>query len=216
MSATMTQRQMVLSGCCEIFHFDADIEDAGWRLPLLARSLSKLSVPKSFKITAPEQVLNFDFSNEKNKYILKVSPMTQCVLEHDKLPCDTLLKEQHLSESTYQRRSPGLCRIHPGKNTALTVPCEMESECTAAVSHPPFKSTTKMLISWSMQWVNHFVTEQRLTGQVSFDFIQALDGTVCAISATPHSLRYYYVLQPSRGGCLSRWEPLAEPCNLFW
>jgi len=62
--------------------------------------------------------------------------------------------------------------------------------------------------------VNHFVTEQRLTGQVSFDFIQALT-ELLRDRATP-ALTCYHVLQPSRvaDAYLGR-EPLAEPCNLF-
>jgi len=47
-----------------------------------------------------------------------------------------------------------------------------------------------------MQWVSHFVKELQLTGQISFDFIQAEDGIMMP-SATPHSLCNYNVLQPS-------------------
>ena len=55
------------------FHFDADVTkslDDKFAFAETARSFG-LSVPKSFKITDPEQVLNFDFSQEKRKYILK-------------------------------------------------------------------------------------------------------------------------------------------------
>jgi len=48
----------VLSGCCEFSHFDAEIAemlDDKFAFAEIARSFS-LSVPKSFKITAPEQV----------------------------------------------------------------------------------------------------------------------------------------------------------------
>ena len=82
----------VLSGCCEVFHFDADVTmmlDDKFAFAEKARSLS-LSVPKSFKITAPEQVLNFDFSHEKNKYILKsIAYDSVRRLNLTKLPCDT-------------------------------------------------------------------------------------------------------------------------------
>ena len=66
----------VLSGCCEVFHFDADITkmlDDKFAFSEKARTLG-LSVPKSVLITDPQQVLDFDFSNEKNKYILKSIP----------------------------------------------------------------------------------------------------------------------------------------------
>lgn len=54
-----------------------------------ARSLG-LSVPKSFKITDPEQVINFDFSKETRKYILKsISYDSVRRLNLTKLPSDT-------------------------------------------------------------------------------------------------------------------------------
>jgi predicted ATP-grasp superfamily ATP-dependent carboligase len=68
-----------LSPYCEVFHFDADITqmlDDKFAFSEKARALL-LSVPKSFKITNPEQVLNFDFSQETRKYISKAFPTTQ-------------------------------------------------------------------------------------------------------------------------------------------
>jgi len=161
-----------------------------------ARSLS-LSVPKSFKITAPEQVLNFDFSNEKNKYILKVSPMTQVSLEHDQATLATLLKrQQHLSRVYLSEEKP--CRIHPWKNTALTVPCEMESRMYCCCESSAFKSTTKMLISLNYAMVNHFVTEMRLTA--GFLWLHPGSWRNCLRDRVqPRTHLHYYVLQTIQG-----------------
>lgn len=85
----------MLSGCCEIFHFDADtmkMLDDKFAFAEKARSLS-LSVPKTFLITDSEQVLKFDFNNEKRKYIFK-SIVYDCVrrLDMTKLPMESLEK----------------------------------------------------------------------------------------------------------------------------
>ncbi|NJM68868.1 MAG: ATP-grasp enzyme, partial [Scytonema sp. RU_4_4] len=81
-----------LSPYCEVFHFDADVTqmlDDKFAFSEKARALG-LSVPKSFKITNPEQVLNFDFSGETRKYILKSIPYDSVRrLDLTKLPCDT-------------------------------------------------------------------------------------------------------------------------------
>lgn len=81
-----------LSEYCEVFHFDADITkmlDDKFAFTDQARSLG-LSVPKSFKIIDPEQVINFYFSKETRKYILKsISYDSVRRLNLTKLPCDT-------------------------------------------------------------------------------------------------------------------------------
>jgi predicted ATP-grasp superfamily ATP-dependent carboligase len=82
----------MLSGCCQVFHFDAELTQAldnKFAFAELARSLG-LSVPPSFLITAPEQVLSFDFSQMPYQYILK-SILYDSVhwLDLTKLPCAT-------------------------------------------------------------------------------------------------------------------------------
>lgn len=81
-----------LSQDCEVFHCDVEITqmlDDKHAFSEKARSFG-LSVPKSFKITNPEQVINFDFSQEKRKYILKSIPYDSVRrLNLTKLPCDT-------------------------------------------------------------------------------------------------------------------------------
>ena len=91
-----------------MFHFDAEVTkmlDDKFAFAQTARSLG-LSVPKSFLITDPQQVLDFDFSNEKRKYILKSIPYDSVRrLDLTKLPCDTpeqtaaFVKDLPISES---------------------------------------------------------------------------------------------------------------------
>ncbi|MEO1560614.1 MAG: ATP-grasp enzyme, partial [Cyanobacteria bacterium J06632_19] len=84
--------KQTLSKHCEVFHIDAatcEMLDDKFAFSEKARSFG-LSVPKSFKITNPEQVLNFDFSGETRKYIIKSIPYDSVRrLDLTKLPCDT-------------------------------------------------------------------------------------------------------------------------------
>jgi len=100
-----------LSEYCEVFHFDADITkmlDDKFAFTDQARSLG-LSVPKSFKITDPQQVINFDFSQETRKYILKsISYDSVRRLNLTKLPCDT--SELLLTVYPSVQKNLGLCK----------------------------------------------------------------------------------------------------------
>lgn len=184
----------MLSSCCEVFHFDADTTemlDDKFAFSEQARSLG-LSVPKSFKITNPEQVLNFDFSSETRKYILKSIPYDSVRrLNMTKLPCDTpeetaaFVNSLPISEEKpwiMQEFIPGkeYCTHSTVRDGELRLHCCCESSAFQVnykdVDHPKI-----------MQWVSCFVKELRLTGQASFDFIQAEDGTIYAIECNPRT-----------------------------
>jgi predicted ATP-grasp superfamily ATP-dependent carboligase len=81
-----------LSQHCEVLHFDAEVTemlDDKYAFTEKAKNFG-LSVPKSFQITDSEQAINFDFSQEKRKYILKSIPYDSVRrLDLTKLPCDT-------------------------------------------------------------------------------------------------------------------------------
>lgn len=210
----------VLSGCCEVFHFDADITkmlDDKFAFSEKARSLG-LSVPKSFKITAPEQILNFDFSNETRKYILKSIPYDSVRrLNMTKLPCDTpeetaaFVKSLPISEEKpwiMQEFIPGkeYCTHSTVRDGELRLHCC----CESSAFQINYENVDKPDI---MQWVSHFVKELRLTGQASFDFIQAEDGTIYAIECNPrtHSAITMFYNHPGVADAYLGKEPLAEP-----
>jgi len=93
-----------------VFHFDADMLDDN--ASQKARSLG-LSVPKSFHYRS-QQVLDFDFSNEKRKYILKSILTTprrhdQAALRH---PEETTAFVNSLPIS---EEKPWIMGIHPRK-----------------------------------------------------------------------------------------------------
>ncbi|MUG97788.1 ATP-grasp domain-containing protein [Scytonema sp. UIC 10036] len=210
----------VLSGCCEIFHFDADITkmlDDKFAFAEKARSLG-LSVPKSFKIKDPEQVLNFDFSQEKRKYILKSIPYDSLRrLNMTKLPCDTFdvtaafVKSLPISEEKpwiMQEFIPGkeYCTHSTVRDGELRLYCC----CESSAFQVNYENVDKPEI---MQWVKHFVQELELTGEISLDIIQADDGTVYPIECNPrtHSAITMFYNHPGVANAYLNKEPLVEP-----
>ena len=200
-----SNRQPVLSGYCETFHFDADtmkMLDDKFTFTEIARSLS-LSVPKAFLITDPEQVLKFDFSQEKNKYILKsivYDPIFR--LDLTKLPMESLEKMAvRVKSLPISKDNPWIlqefiagkeyCTHSTVRNGELTVHCC----CESSAFQVNYENVDKPEI---LQWVSHFVKELQLTGQISFDFIQAEDGTIYAIECNPrtHSAITMYYNHP--------------------
>lgn len=209
-----------LSPYCEVFHFDADISqmlDDKFAFSEKARALL-LSAPKSFKITNPEQVLNFDFSQETRKYILKSIPYDSVHrLNLTKLPCDTpeetaaFVKSLPISPEKpwiMQEFIPGkeFCTHSTVRNGELRLHCCCESSAFQVnyenVENPKIQ-----------EWVTHFVKELKLSGQISFDFIQAEDGTVYAIECNPrtHSAITMFYNHPQVADAYLRQEPLGKP-----
>ncbi|MUH00727.1 ATP-grasp enzyme [Scytonema sp. UIC 10036] len=209
-----------LSPYCEVIHFDADVTkmlDDKFAFSEKARELS-LSVPKSFKITNPEQVLNFDFSQETRKYILKSIPYDSVRrLDLTKLPCDTpeetaaFVKSLPISPEKpwiMQEFIPGkeFCTHSTVRNGELRLHCCSESSAFQVnyenVENPEIQA-----------WVTTFVKGMGFTGQVSFDFIQADDGKVYAIECNPrtHSAITMFYNYPQVSDAYLGTEPLTEP-----
>ena len=210
----------VLSGCCEVFHFDADVTkmlDDKFAFSEKARSLG-LSVPKSFRITDPQQVLDFDFSNEKRKYILKSIPYDSVRrLNMTKLPCGTpeetaaFVKSLPISDEkpwSMQEFIPGkeYCTHSTVRDGELRLHCC----CESSAFQVNYENVEQPDI---LQWVNHFVKELGLTGQASFDFIQAEDGSIYAIECNPrtHSAITMFYNHPGVADAYLSKEPFAEP-----
>lgn len=205
----------------EFFHFDADVTkilDDKFAFAETARSFG-LSVPKSFKITDPEQVLNFDFSQEKCKYILKSIPYDQVRrLNLTKLPCDTqsetaaFVKSLPISED-----KPWIMQeFIPGKEycTHTTVrdgESRMYCCCESSAFQVNYENVDDQFEI--MQWASHFTKELGQTGQLSFDFIQAEDGTVYAIECNPrtHSAITLFYNHPGVADAYLGKEALVEP-----
>ncbi len=183
-----------LSQYCEVFHFDietTDLLDDKFRLSEKARSLG-LTAPKTFLITDPQQVLDFDFKQDQSQYILKsIAYDSVHRLDMTKYPLPS--KEEtaaHLETLPISKQNPwilqefitgqeycthstvreGKVRLHCcAKSSAFQVNYEQ-------IDHPAIAA-----------WVATFVQALNLTGQLSFDFIERSDGTVYAIECNPRT-----------------------------
>ena len=211
----------VLSGCCEVFHFGIEVTsilDDKVAFTEIAREIG-LSVPKSFRITKAEQVLNFDFSNEKRKYILKSIPYDSVMrLNLTKLPCNTpeetaaFVNSLPISEEwpwIMQEFIAGkeYCTHGAVRDGELRMHCC----CESSAFQVNYEHIDKPEI---MEWVSNFVKGFKLTtGQISFDFIQAEDKTVYAIECNPrtHSAITIFYNHPGVANAYLGKQPLGEP-----
>lgn len=209
-----------LSEYCEVFHFDADLTkmlDDKFAFTDKARSLG-LSVPKSFKITDPQQVINFDFSQETRKYILKsIAYDSVRRLNLTKLPCDTPEETAAFVNSLpISPEKPWIMQeFIPGKefcthSTVRDGELRLHCCCNSSAFQINYENVENPQIR---EWVQHFVKSLQLTGQVSFDFIQAEDGTVYAIECNPrtHSAITMFYNHPDVADAYFGKTPLAAP-----
>jgi len=221
-----------LSKYCEVFHCDAEITemlDDKYAFAEKARSFG-LSVPKSFKITNAEQVINFDFSQEKRKYILKSIPYDSVRrLNLTKLPCDTpeetaaFVRSLPISPEKpwiMQEFIPGkeFCTHSTVRNGELRLHCC----CESSAFQVNYENVNNPQI---LAWVKHFIKEMGITGQISFDFIESVDGIVYAIECNPrtHSAITMFYNHPgvadaylSQVSLSETLQPLANSKPTYW
>ncbi len=183
-----------LAGCCEVFHFDTDITkmlDDKFAFAQKAQSYS-LSVPKSYKITHPQQVLDFDFSQEKHKHILKSIPYDSVRrLNLTKLPCDTKSEtEAFVNSLPISEEKPWIMQEFISGKEYCTHSTVRDGElrlhccCESSAFQVNYENVEQPEV---LQWVSHFVKQLGITGQASFDFIKTEDGTIYAIECNPRT-----------------------------
>ncbi|MEM7727458.1 MAG: ATP-grasp domain-containing protein [Cyanobacteria bacterium P01_A01_bin.45] len=183
-----------LSQHCEVIHVnDAEclMLDDKFAFSEKARSLG-LSVPKSFKITSPEQVLNFDFSQEKRKYIIKSIPYDSVRrLDLTKLPCETTAKtEEFIKSLPISPDKPWIMQeFIPGKeycthSTVRNGEVRLHCCCESSAFQVNYENIEHLKIR---EWVTNFVKALGVTGQLSFDFIESEDGSIYAIECNPRT-----------------------------
>ncbi len=187
--------QDVLSPHCTVMHVDVEMLerlDDKYTFATDAQALG-LRVPKSYRITDPQQVIDFDFSGEQRKYIIKSIPYDSVRrLDLTKLPCDTpeetaaFVKSLPISERkpwVMQEFIPGqeFCTHSTVRNGHLQLHCCCESSAFQVnyqhIDRPDIEN-----------WIRTFAGSLKLTGQVSLDFMQADDdGEVYAIECNPRT-----------------------------
>ncbi len=179
----------LLSPHCEVIHFDAEmtkILDDKFAFCQKAHSLG-LSAPKVFRITDPQQILDFDFQADGSKYLLKSIPYDSVRrLDMTKLPFEGMeeyVKQLPISEAkpwVMQEfiRGQEYCSHSTVRNGVIRLHCCSKSS--------PFQVNYEQVDNRAIyEWVKKFVRELNLTGQISFDFIQTEDGKVYPIECNP-------------------------------
>ena len=158
-----------------------------------ARSLG-LTVPKTYKITSAQQVLDFDFSKEKCQFILKsIADDTVTRWYLTKLPRPTRQDTvDYLNTLTISERKPWIMQeFIPGKEycthgTVLDGELRLYACCESSSWLLNYKHLhNKPLI---LDWVRDFCSRANVTGQASFDFIESYeDGRPYAIECNPRT-----------------------------
>ena len=180
-----------LQDYCEVLHFDPEVTkmlDDKYSLCQKALELG-LSAPKSFTITNPQQVLDFDFASDGNKYILKSIQYDSVTrLDLTQLPFEGMenyVRSLPISENrpwTMQQFITGqeYCTHSTVRNGKIRLHCCSKSS--------PFQVNYEHVDNPQIfAWVKEFVSKLNLSGQISFDFIQTEDGTVYPIECNPRT-----------------------------
>ncbi|NEN89749.1 MAG: ATP-grasp domain-containing protein [Okeania sp. SIO3H1] len=184
----------ILSPHCEVFHFDPDITkmlDNKFTFIEKAKSFG-LSVPKSFLITDPEQILNFDFATDGSKYILKSIPYDSVRrLNMTKLPMNSKSKmEEFINSLPISEENPWIMQEFVKGKEYCTHSTVREGKirlyccCESSEFQVNYHHVNKPQI---YEWVEKFVRELNITGQISFDFIETEDGRVYPIECNPRT-----------------------------
>ena len=185
----------ILSPYCEVVHADSEMVrslDDKFAFSAMAASLG-LDVPECYRITDPQQIRDFDFAaHPDTTYILKslaYDPVRR--LDLTRLPRPTAAGTAAFAASLpVSPDNPWImqafitgqefCTHSTVRHGALTVYCCCESSAFqvnyAMVDNPAIEA-----------WVRRFVGAFDVTGQLSFDFIQAEDGRVYAIECNPRT-----------------------------
>ncbi|MGD1866511.1 MAG: hypothetical protein ACFB0D_18320 [Phormidesmis sp.] len=216
-----SQAITVLSPHCEVLHVPPnkiDLLDDKYQFAKAAESFG-LAVPKSYRITQAQQVIDFDFSNETRKYILKSIPYDSVRrLDLTRLPRETpeetaaFVRSLPISDSKpwiMQEFIPG--QEYCTHSTLRAGELRMHCCCESSAFQINYENVDKPEIT---DWVRTFAAGLTLTGQASFDFIEAYDdGKVYAIECNPrtHSAITMFYNEPAVATAYLEQTPLQEP-----
>ena len=180
---------------CEVMHVHPDtiqLLDDKFQFFQAAQGM-QLAVPKSFLITDPHEVARFDFSGESRPYILKsiaYDPVRR--LDLTKLPLSSVQATAAFAHSLpISRQNPWImqefiagqefCTHGTFRDGELRVHCC----CRSSAFQINYENVENPAIE---AWVKTFGKGLRLTGQASFDFIEASDdGKIYAIECNPRT-----------------------------
>jgi carbamoylphosphate synthase large subunit len=207
----------LLAAECDVLHLapeEVEMLDDKHRFAETAASLG-LSVPDTHRITDTQQVLDFDFTRSERPYILKsiaYDPVHR--LDLTRLPMPRPAMERFVRGLPISADNPWIlqefvegteyCTHSTVRDGELRVYlcCESSSfQVNYAMVHKPRIRA----------WVEDFVTSLGLTGQVSFDFIEAADGTPYAIECNPRTHSAITMLRDHDGVAAAYLDEVADP-----
>ncbi|ACK73336.1 conserved hypothetical protein [Gloeothece citriformis PCC 7424] len=179
----------VLSPICEVIHFDPEITqmlDNKYTFCEQARVLG-LSAPKVFLISDPEDIINFDFKADGSRYILKsIAYNSVTRLDLRKFPFEGM--EDYVKQLPISKDNPWVmqefikgqeyCTHSTVRNGKIRLHCCSKSS--------PFQVNYEEVSNPRIyEWIKYFVRDLNLTGQISFDFIEADNGRVYPVECNP-------------------------------
>jgi predicted ATP-grasp superfamily ATP-dependent carboligase len=214
------QVESVLAPHCTVVHVDVAMLqrlDDKYEFATDAGALG-LRVPKSYKITHPQQVIDFDFSNDRRQYIIKSIPYDSIRrLDLTKLPCATPAETATFVNSLpISERKPWVMQeFIPGReycthSTVRNGHLQLHCCCESSAFQVNYEQIDRPDIE---DWIRTFVGSLKLTGQVSFDFMQADDdGEIYAIECNPrtHSAITMFYNHPDVAQAYLQPEALAQ------
>ena len=186
--------KIMLAPHCEVLHEDAEMIgalDDKYEFSVMAASLG-LPVPDAHRISSPGQVEDFDFASAADPYILKSIPYDPV----HRLDLTTLPRPSAPETAAFARSKPisagtpwimqGLVRgrEYCTHSTVRDGKVQVYCCCESSAFQVNYEMADKPEIE---AWVRGFVEPLKLTGQISFDFIQADDGAVYAIECNPRT-----------------------------
>ena len=184
----------VLSPYCEVLHCDFDEVrrlDDKHEFSLMAGALGLL-VPDTHRVATPTDVEDFDFGDGDIPYILKSIPYDPVNrMDLTTLPRPTVQETASFAESKpISADTPWIIQAlirgqeYCTHSTVRDGQVQVYSCCESSAFQINYAMVDKPEIE---QWVRIFVGALKLTGQVSFDFIQAEDGRIYAIECNPRA-----------------------------
>lgn len=176
---------------CQVIHFPSQVTqtlDDKFTLCEQARAFG-LSAPRAYLITDPQQIIDFDFPQDGSQYIIKsISYNSVSRLDMTKFPFAGM--EAYVRNLPISKENPWIMQeFITGQEycTHSTVrKGKIRLHCCSKSS--PFQVNYEHGSNPAIYaWVEQFVKDLNLTGQVSFDFIQTQEGKVYPIECNPRT-----------------------------
>lgn len=189
-------KQALIPLNCQTFHGDPEqlaILSDKYRFIHQAQSYG-LTVPKSMMITHPDQVLNYDFTQEKRPFILK--SMKYNTIHRDRLvmlPCPRPEQTmEYVKSLNISEESPWIMQEYISGKEYCTHGAVRNGQLRVYVccASSPWLLNYKHLHDKPLilNWVKEFCSKMHLTGQASFDFIESdVDGLPYPLECNPRT-----------------------------